>query len=376
MTTDETILQFGGGNFLRAFADLFVHEANEAGQQVGKVVIVQSTEGNRADLINRQGGRYHVLVRGLEQGQRIERVQEAASISRGLDARTQWADILALARSPQLRWIISNTTESGYALDSGDRPGDEPPRSFPAKLRAVLDERFRAGAAAPVIVPCELFEKNADRLRSIVVQLAKSWNRDPGLIRWLEHDCTWLNTLVDRIVTGKPADHPLLASDPLLTVAEPFAFWAVERSRRSNDFFTHPAILRVDDVMPYTLRKVRILNGAHTALVCKAMPMGIRIVRDAVQHPEVGPWLRRLIFEEIVPTLEGRVDGPRQFAEQVLERFANPFQEHALKSIAAYHHDKMKLRILPTRAEYEARFGKAPPLLDEVIALSAAIPAG
>jgi tagaturonate reductase len=310
-----------------------------------------------------------VVVRGLENGQRVDRVQRVESVSRGLEARSQWNEVLALVRSPQLRWIVSNTTESGFTLDPADKPSDAPPRSFPAKLLAILHERFRSGGKPLVIVPCELFEKNADRLRGIVLQLAG----DASFITWLERDCIWLNTLVDRIVTGKPTEHPLLAEDQLLTVAEPFAFWAVEKSSRPDDFFSHPAILRVADVMPYTLRKVRVLNAAHTAMVCKALPLGLKIVREVVQHPELGPWLKRLIFDEIVPTLEGRVDGPKEFAEQVLERFANPFQDHKLTSIAAYHQDKMKLRILPTRAEYVAKFGKAPPLLDEVIALAAAI---
>lgn len=368
-TLPETILQFGGGNFLRAFADLFVDEANRAGQQVGRIVVVQSTAGSRADLLNEQGG-YHVVVRGLEKGQAVDRVQRVESISRGLSADRQWDRVLQLARAPQLRWIISNTTESGFTLDPGDTAESAPPRSYPAKLLHVLRERFQAGGEPLTVVPCELFEKNALKLRGIVLQLGRDWQQPDNFLSWLERDCLWLNTLVDRIVTGKPAEHPLLAQDELLTVAEPFALWAVEKSRRANDFFTHPSVLRVDDVMPYTLRKVRILNGAHTALVCKALPLGLKIVREAVQHPEVGPWLKRLIFEEIVPTLEGRVDGPKQFAEQTLERFANPFQEHKLSSIAAYHQDKMKLRILPTRAEYVEKFGKNPPLLDEVIALA------
>jgi tagaturonate reductase len=369
----ETILQFGGGQFLRAFADTFVDEANKAGQVVGRIVVVQSTEGQRANQLNTQKGRYHVVVRGLENGQRVDRAQVVESISRALDAKSQWNEVLAVVRSPQLRWIISNTTESGFTLDPADKPSDAPPRSFPAKLLTVLHERFRARGKPLTILPCELFEKNADRLRGIVAQLARDWKLDAKFIRWLEKDCVWLNTLVDRIVTGKPSEHPLLAEDQLLTVAEPFAFWAVEKSGRADDFFKHPAILRVDDVMPYTLRKVRILNGSHTAMICKAIPMGLQIVREVVQHPELGPWLKRLIFQEIVPTLEGRVDGPKEFAEKVLERFANPFQDHKLSQIAAYHEDKMKLRILPTRAEYLAKFGKAPPLLDEVIALSPAI---
>jgi tagaturonate reductase len=369
----ETILQFGGGNFLRAFADLFVDEANRAGQNVGRVVVVQSTEGQRANLLNERGGRYHVVVRGLENGKPVDRVQEVASVSRGLDARRQWAEVLAVARSPQLRLILSNTTESGYTLDPADGPTDAPPRSYPAKLLAVLHERHRAGVAAPVIVPCELFEKNADKLRGIVAGLARDWRLPADFVAWLTDDCVWLNNLVDRIVTGTPAEHPLRAEDPLLTVAEPFAFWAVEHGRRSDDLFTHPAILRVPDVTPYTLRKVRILNGGHTALVCKAMPLGLQTVREAIRHPEVGPWLRRLLYEEVAPTLEGRVDGPKEFADATLERFANPYQEHKLTAIASYHADKMRLRILPTRAEYEQKFGKAPPLLDEVIALSPAV---
>jgi tagaturonate reductase len=372
-TLPETILQFGGGNFLRAFADLFVDEANKAGQNVGRIVVVQSTEGQRANLLNDRGGRYHVVVRGLVNGQPVDRVQEVASVSRGLDARRQWEEVLAVGRSPQLRLILSNTTESGYTLDPADGPTDAPPRSFPAKLLAVLRERHRAGVPAPILIPCELFEKNADKLRGLVVGLARDWHLSAEFIAWLSDDCLWLNNLVDRIVTGKPAEHRLLAEDPLLTVAEPFAFWAIERGSRPDDLFTHPAMLRVPDVMPYTLRKVRILNGGHTALVCKALPLGLQTVRQAIAHPEVGPWLRRLLFEEVVPTLEGRVEGVKEFAEATLERFANPFQEHKLTAIAQYHADKMRLRILSTRAEYEQKFGKVPPLLEEVIALSPAV---
>src|SRR5208283_2390464 len=169
----------------------------------------------------------------------------------------------------------------------------------PAKLLLVLRERHHAGGSGLTILPCELFEKNADRLRDLLTQLARDWQLSEEFISWLRKDCRWLNNLVDRIVTGRPAEHPLLSEDQLLTVAEPFAFWAIERGSKADDFFEHPAILRVPDVLPYTLRKVRILNGAHTALVCKAMPLGLQTVRQAVQHPEVGPWLRRLLFEEI-----------------------------------------------------------------------------
>src|SRR5262249_47966004 len=159
----------------------------------GRVVVVQSTEGRRADLLNEQQGRYHILVRGLENGQRIDRVQRVESVSRALNAVNQWDQVLALVRSPQLRWIVSNTTEPGYTPASADRPTAAPPRSSPAKLLVVLHDRFRAGAAPLTIVPCELFEKNADRLRSIVAQLARDWQQDSDFIRWLDRDCVWLN---------------------------------------------------------------------------------------------------------------------------------------------------------------------------------------
>jgi tagaturonate reductase len=363
----ETILQFGSGRFLRAFADLFVHHANEQGQAVGKVVIVQSTGDGRAGGLNAQGGRYHVVVRGLENGEVVDRVEECASISRALHAGSQWGEVLALAASPQLHTILSNTTEAGYALDPEDAPTDAVPRSFPSKLLAVLKARFDAKQPAPTIIPCELIEGNAHILREAVVKLATDWGIPAAFVGWVAEECVWLHTLVDRIVTGTPQDHPLLATDPMVIVAEPFAFWALEDHPRSKFMLHHPAITRAKDVEPYFLRKVRILNAAHTALLIKAKPRGFAIVRDAINDPELGAWLWRLLSEEIVPALEGRVDQPLRFAEQTVERFKNPFLDHKFADIALHHESKMKVRLLPTRDESAAKFGKPPPLLTEVI---------
>jgi tagaturonate reductase len=363
----ETILQFGSGRFLRAFADLFVHHANEQGQAVGKIVVVQSTGDGRAGSLNAQGGRYHVVVRGLENGQVVDRVEECASISRALHAGSQWADVLALAASPVLHTILSNTTEAGYTLDAEDAPTDAVPRSFPAKLLAVLKARFDAGQPAPTIIPCELIEGNAHILREAVTKLATDWKHPAAFVGWMTEECAWLHTLVDRIVTGTPKDHPLLATDPMVIVAEPFAFWALEDHPRSRFPLRHPAITRAKDVEPYFLRKVRILNAAHTALLIKAKPRGFAIVRDAVNDPELGAWLWKLLSEEIVPALEGRVDQPLRFAEQTVERFKNPFLDHKFADIALHHESKMKVRLLPTRDEFAAKFGKPPPLLTEVI---------
>lgn len=362
----ETILQFGSGRFLRGFADLFIHHANEDGQAIGRIVVVQSTGGGRANALERQGGRYRVLVRGLENGQVVDRVEESASISRALPAAERWSDVLAFARSPQLRLVLSNTAEEGYKLDPADTVTDAPPRSFPAKLLQVLKTRFEAGLPPLTLVPCELFEKNADLLRGLLLGLVQSWGLSADLGRWIETECRWHNTLVDRIIVDPPADDPRVAGDALAVVGEPYALWAVE-IKDGGGFLRHPAVRVTEDVEPYFLRKVRILNAAHTALVCKAMPRGFTTVRQAVTDPELGAWLERLLFEEIVPTLEGRCEGPKEFARQTLERFRNPFQEHLLENIAKFHDAKVKIRLVPTHAEFVEKFGRQPPLLAEVL---------
>jgi tagaturonate reductase len=367
-TLPETILQFGSGRFLRAFADLFVHQANQQGQNVGRIVVVQSTSDDRAGGLNRQGGRYHVVVRGLESGQTIDRVEPVGSISRALHAGSQWPDVLAVARSPQLRLILSNTTEVGYELDPADRAGDAPPHSFPAKLLAVLRARFESGQPGLTIIPCELREHNAELLLGILLDLARAWKLAAEFSQWLRDECVWLNTLVDRIVTA-PKEHPLLATDALLAFCEPYALFAIQQKPRAWRFIEHPAVIWTAEVQPYFLRKVRILNGAHTALLIKAWPRGFTTVREAVNDYQLGTWLQQLLFEEIVPVLRGRVEGPEEFARQVLERFRNPFLEHRLADIARHHPAKVEVRLLPTRDEYQNLFGRTPPLLQEVLTM-------
>jgi tagaturonate reductase len=367
MSLPETILQFGSGRFLRAFADVFIHQANEQGQNVGRVVLVQSTGGDRAGTLAQQGGKFHVVVRGLENGQVVDRVEEVASISRALIAGSQWDEIRAVARSPQLKFVLSNTTEAGYALAPGDSAALAPPKSFPGKLLLLLKERYDAGLPGLTVIPCELMEGNAELLRTTVLGLAKQWIMTGAFRAWLADECVWLHTLVDRIVSGTPKDHPLLATDPMLIAAEPFAFWALEDHPKAYPFVRHPAIVRCPDVKPYFLRKVRILNAAHTALLIKAVPRGFALVREAVNDRELGPWLERLLFEEIVPVLEGRVDQPGEFARQTVERFKNPFLDHKFADIALHHESKVQIRLVPTAAEFEAKFGKKPPLLTEVL---------
>ncbi|NBO91318.1 MAG: altronate dehydrogenase [Planctomycetia bacterium] len=365
----ETILQFGSGRFLRAFADLFIHQANQAGQAVGRVVIVQSTGDGRAGSLNAGGGKYHVLIRGIESGTVVDRVEPCESVSRALAANSQWNEVLEVATSPHLRVILSNTTEKGYDLDPADEGTLTPPRSFPAKLTAVLFARYRAGLPGVAIVPCELREHQADQLRGIVLGLAKSWDMGSEFLTYLGSVCSWHNTLVDRIVTGTPADHPLLAGDPMLTACEPYALFAIEDKPDVKRWIDHPAVIWTSDVTPYFLRKVRLLNGGHTALLIKAWPCGFKIVRDAVNDAELGPWLERMLMDEVVPVLEGRVDDPTGFTREVLDRFRNPFIDHKLADIALHHETKLAVRLVPTRDEYLAKFGKGPARLSEVLAM-------
>jgi tagaturonate reductase len=364
----ETVLQFGSGKFLRGFADAFIHHANQEGQGVGRVVVVQTTGDSRADTLSRQGGRYHVAVRGLSGGLVVDRVEEIASISRGLVASRQWDEVMAVAGAPQLRYLISNTAEAGYNLDPADRPGDRPPRSFPAKLLLVLAERFRAGQTGLHLLPCELFEHNADKLREIVLNLAREWQLNSGLAEWIGSDCTWHNALVDRIVTVQTSDDSRLQGDAMAVMGEPYSLWAIEDREGRGGLFRHPAVRVTRDVMPFFLRKVRILNAAHTAMVSQAIPRGHGLVREAMDDPAILAWLERLLFEEIVPTLQGRVEEPEAFARQTLERFRNPFLQHKLTDIMAYHDEKVKIRLVSTRDEFMKKFGKTPPLLEQAIA--------
>ncbi len=388
MSLPETILQFGTGRFLRAFVDRFVQRANDEGQGVGRVVAVQSTGNDRAELLGNKGHGYHVLVRGYEEGQLVERVDEVKSISRGLVAATEWPKVLEIARSPQLKYIISNTTESGYKLDPADTLHSAPPMSFPAKLTRVLWERYQDSQSPVIILPCELIERNAEKLRDLVRQQILAWQLPVTFEPWVREECVWLCNLVDCMVTRAPADHPLTKQDPLLIHAEPYALWAIQKPpvRRASEsgifnlgsrfldhpikLFDHPAIQMVDDLLPYYLRKVRMLNGLHTAIVGKFLGSGFKTVQEILADKEAVKWVRGLLFEEIVPTIAYRIGGVAEFADQTFDRLRNPFLAHLLSDIAANHEDKVRVRLQPTLDEYQKQFGKVPERLAEAMGKS------
>jgi tagaturonate reductase len=365
----EAVLQFGAGRFLRAFVDRFVQQANDAGQAVGRVVVVQSTPGARADLLNQQPDGYQVLVRGYEHGELIERVEVVQSVRRALTAHGQWDQILAVARSPELRFVVTNSTEAGYTLEVDDRLESSPPQSMPAKLARVLWERHQAGAPPVDLLPTELIERNATQLLGLVVEQSRRWRLPAAFEEWVGRRCCWRESLVDCIITSPPTDHPLATNDKLLVCAEPYALWAMKGLTAGTSAPFHASAIQVvEDLTPFFLRKVRILNGLHSAMVGKFLPAGYVTVQQVLADREAARWVRGLIYEEIVPTIAYRVDDVADFADQTWDRLRNPFLAHRLSDIALNHADKVRVRLQPTREEYEKLFGKTPRRLAEAMA--------
>jgi tagaturonate reductase len=363
----ETILQFGAGRFLRGFFDRFVHQANLEGQNVGRIVIVQSTPGSRANTLADQKGAYHALYRGVEDGQVVDRPMKIESVSRALVAGTNWPEILKIAASPELKYVVTNATEAGYETDGTDKLTDSPPKSLPGKLAAVLWARYQAGSNPLVILPCELIEQNADKVCKLVIAQATNWNLPADFISWVTDQCWWLNNLVDCIITDGPADHPLAATDKMLIAVEPYALFAIQKPARGvPPLFSSPYMHVVDDMSPFFLRKVRILNAVHSCMVARFYGHGFETVQQVMADKAANRWCRDVVFEEIVPALVARVEGVAEFADMTFDRFRNPFQVHLLKNISLNHDAKLQVRIAPTIDEYTSIYGRPPKRLTEV----------
>jgi mannitol-1-phosphate/altronate dehydrogenase len=381
------ILQYGEGNFLRAFADWQIDILNEKTAFNGNVIAVQprSREGGAGALINAQGGLYTTVLRGLAGGGKTEEFRAIRSLSRCVNPYTGFDEYFACAENPELRFVLSNTTEAGIAYQPGERLGDRPQVSFPGKLTALLYRRyehFRGDPAkALVCIPCELIDRNGDTLRGLVEQYAGEWALGEGFTRWLGA-CVFCNTLVDRIVSGFPGEEAealwerLGYRDDLLTAGELFYLWVIEKPPAGawdyrREFPLEEAGLKViwtDDLEFYRTRKVRILNGAHSAAAPAAFLCGLDTVGQSVEDPLVSRFMRRAVFEEIIPALESEAaaggaaarGGLVRFAEETLERFANPFIKHQLLSISLNSVSKFKIRVLPSILSYWKKYGRAP----------------
>jgi tagaturonate reductase len=325
-------------------------------------------------MLNGQNGLYTLFTKGIKDGREIEEKELITNIVKGIDPYVYFEDFLQLAKEPELQFIVSNTTEAGITFVETDTMDMKPPSSFPAKLTVLLYDRYAhyngASDKGLTIIPCELINYNSDTLKRIILQYIDQWNLSGEFKNWVLNACTFHNTLVDRIVPGYPRDQvdaynaQLDYRDNLIVSAETFFLWVIEGDERLKAKLPFHKIdldvKIVDDMQPYRTRKVRILNGAHTAMVPFSILYGNDTVKESLDDKFTGPFIRSIVFDEIIPTLDMDRAELNDFAEAVLDRFRNPFIEHQLSSIALNSISKFKVRVLPSLLEYVERENKLP----------------
>lgn len=381
----EKVLQFGEGNFMRAFVDWQIDVLNQTTDFNGSVVVVQPIEHGLVDQLNEQDGLYTLYLQGMKDGQPVKEHTTIQSISRGLDLMTEYDKYLEVAENPDIRFIFSNTTEAGIAFDKNDQLTDRPQKTFPGKLTAFLYQRFQTFKGDRdkgfIIIPCELIDRNGEKLKEIVLRYADLWNLETDFINWIHEGNTFCCSLVDRIVPGFPKDSineitkELGYQDDLVVVGEQYHLWVIEGPQWIRDEF--PAdqaglnILIVDDMTPYRTRKVRILNGAHTAMTPVSYLYGLNTVRETIEDEVTGHFVKELIYKEIIPTLDLPEEDLKLFANDVLDRFINPFIKHYLLDISLNSISKFRTRNLPSLLDYMNQKNELPKRL--VFSLAALI---
>ncbi len=360
----ERVLQFGTGMLLRALCAASVDAANRAGAFNGRIVVVQSTPHGNALAINAQDGLFTLVERGLQHGAPVERTRLIGSIARALVADTQWDAVREVAARPELQVIVSNVTEAAFRLESG----------FPARLTDVLRARFERLPDGPLlfVIPTELVPDNGPRLAAMVDAVAQGGDKSADFRAWLAARVRFCSSLVDRITTGTPpADQrsaleaTLGYTDALLTVAEPYSFWAIEADpkelRTAFPIDLRPeSVVFAPDIGFYEERKLRLLNATHTAMAPLALLAGVRTVREAVDHPRLSAFLRRMLFDEIIPATDLPADAAQPFAQAVVERFGNPWLDHEWRVILTNQETKMRIRVVPLIVAFVNRRGRAP----------------
>lgn len=364
---ETKILQFGEGNFLRCFIDWMVQRMNDRAGFDGAVQIIQPIGDELSEpsrILNARGGRYHTCLRGFMDGRQVEELEEIASV-KGVDL---WTNLERYAVLPSLRFVVSNTTEAGIEYVKGQN-------TFPFKVFRLLRARFAAGLPGLVFIPCELIEHNGDNLRKCVLRYAAD-DGAADLAAWIESECVFCSTLVDRIVAGRPDAESaaryaaqLGERDDALVCGEPFHFFVVETPAGFDLEAELPLrragvnVVYTPDMQPYRTRKVRFLNAAHTTIVYWGLERGFTEVAQVVGDAEGGAFLRKVLFEEIYPTVDLPDAEKTDYANSIVERFTNPFAHHKLSSIALNTIAKWKARCLPVVCDYYRLFGHLPPCM-------------
>lgn len=363
----EKILQFGEGNFLRAFVDWMIDGLNEKGEYEGSIVLCQPIAGNERikRLINEQDGDYTVIMRGIENGEPKEKTHIVTSVSRCINAVDDYDELAALFRSLDLEVIVSNTTEAGISYHEGDLLTDRPAQSFPAKIAQLLYERYQAfdgEGHGLLFLPVELIDDNGYELKRLVLRYASEWELPEAFIRWVDEENKFTSTLVDRIVTGHPGAQTadlwdtLGYQDDLIDTCELFNLWVIEGRPEWASILPLTKgignVIWTDDVKPYKMRKVRILNGGHTSTVLAAYLAGHDLVLDLMKNEVFHRYLSKLLYEEVIPTIPLPLSELEDFVRAVEERFENPYIEHKLLDISLNSCAKFKARCLPSLLAY------------------------
>ena len=376
------VLQFGDGNFMRGFMDWIVDVMNEKAAFNGAVQIIRPLRKGKEEKQFAQNGLYHVAQRGISNGKTISEIRLITCVTSAINPYADMGLFLQTAENPELQFVFSNTTEAGITFNQNDKSPDILAESFPGKVTQLLYHRFiyfkKVVDKGLVFIPCELIEKNGATLRKLILEYITQWNLPDDFKEWVNQHNTFCDTLVDRIVPGFPKDsiHEIEQTtgyeDSGVLMAEPYYLLVIEAPQHVQQIFpTRQAELNVNfvkDITPYRVRKVRILNGAHTTLVPVAYLHGCRTVLESVNDPTIGEFIRKAIYEEIIPTLDLSVDELTQFASDVFDRFNNPFIKHELISISLNSISKFKVRVLPSILEYQKRTGNLPERLLQSLA--------
>ncbi len=364
------VLQYGEGNFLRTFVDVYFDTLNKKEGGMYAVNIVKPITFGALERFERQGNKYHVILRGMENGKSVENVYKVDSLDKVIDPFVDYESYIALAKDAELKIIVSNTTEAGICYNEEDKMDGFDGITYPAKLTKFLYERFNAGLGGVYLLPVELIDNNADELKKCVDKYIELWNLPEAFKQWNDEQNFYCNTLVDRIVSGYPRDEETKAhleeligeKDELMSIGEPFGLWAVEKKGNIAEYIKEGVhnieVVLTNDIGYYKKRKVRVLNGSHTNLVPTALMLGAVTVYDCMVDEKLSAFVENTLKEEIIPYVSSDISATTTFANSVKDRFMNPFLNHQLVSISLNSISKWKARVLPSFKDYYAEHGK------------------